>query len=39
MTRYFKVFEIGLQNSFVYRWNFFLRSLFGVVPLIGTLFI
>lgn len=37
--KYLKVFEIGLQNTFVYRWNFLLRSLFGVVPLIGTVFI
>jgi ABC-2 type transport system permease protein len=28
-----------LQNTFVYRWNFFLRSLFGLFPLLGTVFI
>ena len=39
LTKYRKVFEIGLQNTFVYRWNFFLRSLFGVVPLVGTVMI
>jgi len=39
ISKYFKVFEIGLQNSFVYRWNFLLRSLFGIVPLAGTVFI
>src|SRR5450631_1612238 len=38
-TKYLKVFDIGLQNTFVYRWNFFLRSLFGLVPLAGTVFI
>ena len=38
-AKYWKVFDIGLQNTFVYRWNFLLRSLFGVVPLIGTVLI
>ncbi len=38
-AKYLKVFDIGLQNTFVYRWNFFLRSLFGFVPLVGTVFI
>lgn len=37
--KYRKVFEIGLQNTFVYRWNFLLRSLFGLVPLVGTVLI
>jgi ABC-2 type transport system permease protein len=35
-AKYLKVFDIGLQNTFVYRWNFLLRALFGFVPLIGT---
>jgi ABC-2 type transport system permease protein len=39
LGKYGKVFDIGLQNTFVYRWNFLLRSLFGFVPLIGTVFI
>ena len=38
-AKYRKVFEIGLQNTFVYRWNFLLRSLFSLVPLAGTVFI
>ena len=38
-SKYLKVFEIGLQNTFVYRWNFLLRALFGFVPLVGTVFI
>ena len=38
-AKYLRVFDIGLQNTFVYRWNFLLRSLFGVIPLIGTIFI
>ncbi|MEK0445028.1 MAG: hypothetical protein RLZZ399_349 [Verrucomicrobiota bacterium] len=33
---YRKVFGIGLQDTFVYRWNFLIRSLSGVVPLLGT---
>jgi len=37
--KYLKVFDIGLQNTFVYRWNFLLRSMFGFVPLLGTVFI
>ena len=37
--KYGKVFEIGLQNTFVYRWNFLLRAIFGIVPLVGVLFL
>lgn len=36
---YLKVFDVGLQNTFVYRWNFFIRSIFGILPLLGTVFI
>ena len=39
LSKYAKVFDIGLQNTFVYRWNFVLRSLFGIVPLIGTIYL
>ena len=39
LSKYAKVFDIGLQNTFVYRWNFLLRSLFGLVPLAGTVLI
>jgi len=38
-AKYAKVFDIGLQNTFVYRWNFLLRSLFGLVPLAGSVLI
>ena len=38
-SKYWSVFTTGLQNTFVYRWNFLLRSLFGIVPLAGTVFI
>jgi ABC-2 type transport system permease protein len=37
--KYISVFNIGLQNTFVYRWNYFLRALFGLVPLAGTVFL
>jgi ABC-2 type transport system permease protein len=37
--KYLKVFDIGLQNTFVYRWNFLFRAIFGIFPLIGTVFI
>ncbi len=39
LEKYLSVFNIGLQNTFVYRWNYFLRALFGVVPLAGTVFL
>jgi ABC-2 type transport system permease protein len=39
LAKYAKVFDIGLQNTFVYRWNFLLRSLFGLVPLAGSILI
>lgn len=39
VIKYWSVFNTGLQNTFVYRWNFLLRSLFGMVPLAGTVFI
>jgi ABC-2 type transport system permease protein len=39
LRKYAKVFDIGLQNTFVYRWNFLLRALFGLVPLAGTVLI
>ena len=37
--KYTKIFGIGLQNTFVYRWNFLLRALFSLVPLTGTVLI
>jgi ABC-2 type transport system permease protein len=38
VKKYLTVFNLGLQNTFVYRWNFFLRAVFGLVPLAGTIF-
>jgi ABC-2 type transport system permease protein len=39
LTKYISVFAIGIQNTFVYRWNYFLRALFGLIPLAGTVFL
>jgi ABC-2 type transport system permease protein len=39
LAKYLKVFEIGLQNTFVYRWNFLLRSVLGMVPLLGMFYL
>src|SRR5205807_1822945 len=39
VAKYGSVFNIGLQNTFVYRWNYFLRAAFGLIPLAGTVFL
>jgi ABC-2 type transport system permease protein len=39
LAKYWKFFDIGVQNTFVYRWNFLLRSIFGIVPLVGTVYL
>jgi ABC-2 type transport system permease protein len=39
LSKYVAVFSLGLQNTFVYRGNFFLRSLFALIPLFGTVFV
>ena len=39
MKKYVTVFNLGLQNTFVYRWNYFLRAVFGLIPLAGTVFL
>lgn len=38
-AKYGTVFTLGLQNTFVYRWNYFLRALFALIPLAGTVFL
>ena len=38
-AKYLKLFDISLQNTVVYRWNFLLRSLFEVMPLVGTVYL
>lgn len=37
--KYLAVFKLGLQNTFVYRWNYLLRAVFGLIPLAGTVFL
>jgi ABC-2 type transport system permease protein len=37
--KYAAVFKLGLQNTFVYRWNYLLRAAFGLIPLAGTVFL
>jgi ABC-2 type transport system permease protein len=39
VKKYLTVFNLGLQNTFVYRWNYFLRAVFGLIPLMGTVFL
>src|ERR1700748_1711983 len=39
LAKYVSVFNIGLQNTFVYRWNYFLRALFCLIPLGGPVFL
>src|SRR5439155_3162280 len=39
LAKYVSVFNVGLQNTFVYRWNYFLRALFALIPLAGTIFL
>lgn len=39
MQKYIHVLNIGLQNTFVYRWNFLLRCLFSFVPFLGAIFL
>jgi len=39
LQKYITVFNLGIQNTFVYRWNYFLRALFGLIPLAGTVFL
>ena len=39
LSKYGTVFNLGLQNTFVYRWNYLLRAIFGLIPLAGTIFL
>src|SRR3954466_1315906 len=39
LAKYRTVFSVGIQNTFVYRWNYFLRAVFGLIPLAGTVFL
>jgi ABC-2 type transport system permease protein len=37
MSTYWQIFNIGIQNTLVYRTNFFVRALFNLVPLTAML--
>jgi ABC-2 type transport system permease protein len=37
MKKYWHVIKIGIQNTLVYRFNFFVRSGFSLVPLVATI--
>jgi ABC-2 type transport system permease protein len=39
LQKYLTVFNLGIQNTFVYRWNYLLRAIFGLIPLVGTIFL
>jgi ABC-2 type transport system permease protein len=39
MTKYLHVINIGIQNNLTYRFNFLARTLFGLIPLIATLYV
>lgn len=36
---YGAVFSLGVQSAFVYRWNFFTRAVFGLLPLAATIWV
>lgn len=37
VKKYWHVINIGIQNTLVYRFNFLVRSLFGLIPLLATI--
>jgi ABC-2 type transport system permease protein len=39
MKKYWHVINIGIQNTLVYRFNFVVRAVFGLVPLAATIFL
>ncbi|MBI4024100.1 MAG: ABC-2 family transporter protein [Verrucomicrobia bacterium] len=39
VSKYLHVIAIGFQNTFVYRWNFLVRVLFSLIPLMGTFYL
>src|SRR5690349_19263788 len=38
MKKYLHVLNIGIQNNLTYRFNFFARTVFGLVPLVAVIF-
>ncbi len=39
MKKYWHVINVGIQNNLTYRFNFLARTVFGLVPLIATLYV
>ena len=39
MKKYWHVLNVGIQNNLTYRFNFFARAVFGLIPLIATLYV
>src|SRR2546430_11287146 len=39
MQKYWHVINIGIQNTLVYRVNFLFRAVFGLIPLMATIFL
>ena len=39
MKKYWHIVNIGLQNTLVYRVNFLFRSVFGLIPLMATIYL
>jgi len=39
MRKYLHVINIGIQNTLVYRMNFLFRSVFGLIPLMATIYL
>ena len=39
MKKYFYVVKIGIENTLVYRFNFFFRAAFSLIPLLATIYL
>lgn len=39
MGKYLAIFNLGLQNTVVYRWNFLFRAVSGLIPMLGGLYL
>jgi ABC-2 type transport system permease protein len=39
MRKYWHVIKIGFSNTLVYRFNFFIRAAFGLIPLLATIYL
>src|SRR5215471_4327185 len=39
MRKYWHVLNVGIQNNLTYRFNFFARAVFGLIPLVAILYV